>query len=541
MLRGDKGSFTAELGTVSSYGEGKLNKQLLVVISDVSDRIRLETERTWLAAIVESSHDAIVGRSLDDKITNWNAGAEKLLGYAAAEIVGRPFEILVPLELRGEMLRVEERIRGGERVEHYETVRLAKNGSRILVSMTTAPIRDASGKITGISAIARDITRQKQAEEALRLSERSLAEFFSDSPVGLIWVGPNGHVLRVNRAQLELLDRTHDDVLGRPMVDFIAEVETAHDLLHRLGQGETLQNYRARLRQKNGTLKHVLIDANGLGEHGKLVHSRWIVRDNTRRMELEREILPSTERQQRRIGQDLHDDLGQHLAGIEFLTQTLAGQLSKISRPAEVRAREIARMVQRTMNNARELARGLSPIGLETDGLTVSLRELAARTRKLFKVDCRFKCRKPVLIHDHNIGIHLYRIAQEAVSNAIKHAKASRIDIGLTLNAERIVLAVSDNGIGLPKKSRHQRGMGLRVMQYRAGVIDASLVAQRQPNGGTTFVCAVKETRLNQIRKKSWPLPSQTAPQPGAQKYWWWMIIPSRGMAWFNCSIMNRT
>jgi PAS domain S-box-containing protein len=503
MRRSDGAVLAVELESIATHDENQMRRQLLVVLNDITGRMRLERERSRLAAIVESSRDAIIGRNLEDTITDWNAGAEKLLGYTAGEIIGRPFARVVPPEKRSEIDHIEQQILAGEHPEHYETTRLAKDGRKILVSVTSAPIRDAKGGIIGIASIARDIARQKQAEEALRHSERDLADFFKESPLGLLWAGPNGHVLRVNRAQLELLNLTSEEVIGHSVKDFIAEEETAEDLLGHLNKGETLQNYRARLKSSNGTLKHVLVDANGLWEGGKLVHSRWFVRDISRRLELEREILATTDREQRRIGQDLHDDLGQQLAGIEFLTQTLAGQLAKISRPAEVRARDIARMVQHTMTRARELARGLSPIGLESDGLTVSLRELAARTRKLFRVDCRFKCKGTVLIHDHHVGIHLYRIAQEAVSNAVKHGKASRIDIGLTKNAERIVLAVSDNGIGLPIKLRNKKGMGLHVMQYRAGVIDASLIAQRQPDGGTAFVCAVKEPPVKPARKKS--------------------------------------
>jgi len=503
LRRSDGAIMTGELESIATHEGNQRRRQLLVVLNDITDRVQLERERSRLAAIMESSRDAIIGRNLEDTITSWNTGAEKLLGYTVGEIIGRPFVRVVPPEKRGELHHIEQLILAGEHPEHYETLRMAKDGRKILVSVTSAPIRNAGGDIIGISSIARDITRQKQAEEALRQSERDLADFFREAPLGLLWVGPKGHVLRVNRTQLELLNLASEKVIGHSLMDFIAEEETAEDLLGRLNKGETVQNYRARLKQPNGTLMHVLVDANGLWEDGKLVHSRWFVRDITRRLELEREILATTDREQRRIGQDLHDDLGQQLAGIEFLTQTLVGQLAKISRPAQVRAREIARMVRRTMTRARELARGLSPIGLETDGLTVSLRELAARTKKLFRVDCRFKCKGTVLIHDHHVGIHLYRIAQEAVSNAVKHGKASRIDIGLTKNAERIVLAVSDNGIGLPIKMRNKKGMGLHVMQYRAGVIDASLIAQRQPDGGTAFVCSVKEPPLKPARKKS--------------------------------------
>jgi signal transduction histidine kinase len=190
------------------------------------------------------------------------------------------------------------------------------------------------------------------------------------------------------------------------------------------------------------------------------------------------------------------------LTGIEYMTQTLAGRLRLVSKSASVKAEEIASMVRRATTHARELAHGLSPIGLEADGLMVGLKQLAARTKQIFRIDCRFRCSPAVFIHDPEVGAHLYRIAQEAVSNAIKHGKARRIDIGLVLNGERVVLAVSDNGIGMPKRPRKRTGMGLRVMQYRAGVIGGSLVVQRQPDGGTTFVCVVKGVHADPKKKK---------------------------------------
>jgi signal transduction histidine kinase len=302
--------------------------------------------------------------------------------------------------------------------------------------------------------------------------------------------------------QLELFARLEGRVLGRSIAEFCADQEIAEDLLRRLARKETVHNYRARLRQENGSLLHVLVDANGLWEGGQLVHSRWFVRDITRRVELEREILAVSEREQRRIGRDLHDDLGQQLAGIEFLAQTLAGHLAEMSKPAARRAREIARLAQKTMVRTRELAHGLSPLGLESNGLMAALRELAGRVNQLFQIDCRFRCRTPVVIREQDTCIHLYRIAQEAVNNAVKHGKARRIDIGLAASKDRIILAVRDDGIGLRKIPRNHKGLGLKVMQYRAGVIDASLVAQRQPNGGTAFVCTVKRNNPPERRHK---------------------------------------
>jgi two-component system, LuxR family, sensor kinase FixL len=248
--------------------------------------------------------------------------------------------------------------------------------------------------------IIRDITARKQAEEALRRREQELADFFAESPLGLLWVGPDGRVQRVNQAELELLGRPGEEVLGRHISELHADAKAAAHVLTRVAERQTVQNYRARLRHKDGPQREVLIDANGLWEQERLVHSRWFTRDITRHVELEREILAISEREQRRLGHDLHDDLCQQLAGIEFLSQRLARDLA--ATPAvKVQAKQIAQMVQRAMTQTRELAQGLSPVRLEAEGLTDALRELAAGTRKVFRCACRCRCEPPVLVPDH--------------------------------------------------------------------------------------------------------------------------------------------
>jgi signal transduction histidine kinase len=142
-------------------------------------------------------------------------------------------------------------------------------------------------------------------------------------------------------------------------------------------------------------------------------------------------------------------------------------------------------MVQRAMTQTRDLARGLSPVRLEAEGLTDALRELAAGTRKVFGCDCRFRCDSPVLVPDHSVAIHLYRIAQEAVSNAIKHGQARRIEIGLTAKGRSATLAVEDNGKGISRKLPKCKGMGLRIMRYRAEVIGGVVMVEPAPRGGT--------------------------------------------------------
>src|SRR5262249_139028 len=163
----------------------------------------------------------------------------------------------------------------------------------------------------------------------------------------------------------------------------------------------------------------------------------------------------------------LHDDLCQQLAGIEFLSQTLARDLAARGLDEAGRAREIAQSVQHTMTQTRELARGLSPVGMEADGLMEALRQLAARTSKVFRLEGRFGCVEPVAVADHPVAIHLYRIAQEAVGNAVKHGRAARIEITLAADDHSVRLGISDDGLGIPRQSPQAKGMGLRIMRYR--------------------------------------------------------------------------
>ncbi|MEO8428496.1 MAG: PAS domain S-box protein [Verrucomicrobiota bacterium] len=468
------------------------SRECLVALSDISARKEAEAARARLAAIVESSSDCISSLTLEGIVNSWNKGAERIYGYQAEEILGRPLSLLFPPDRRREFRQAVEHIQRGQAVAPFESVDIRKDGQPIDVFLALSPIKDDTGRVTGIAHVARDISERKRAEMALRESEKSLNDFFEQSPLSLFWVGLDGYIQRVNRAGLDLLGVSVERCLSHPISRFLADPEIGLHALTQLARNQTLQNFRARVRFKDGSVRHVLIDANGLWERGALMYSRWFVRDITDRVELEREILGVSEREQQRLGQDLHDDLCQQLSGIEFLSQTLARHLATTSKSGAARAREIAKMVRLAIDHARDLAHGLSPARLEGDGLTIALQQLAARTERIFHIDCRFRSDAPILIDGNATGIHLYRIAQEAISNAIKHGRASIIDIGLTNHNKDIVLAIRDSGIGIPIKLRKRKGMGLRVMQYRAGVIGGSLVVQRQPTGGTTVVCTIK-------------------------------------------------
>ncbi len=453
-----------------------------------------ESEERFRLVIEGTREHAIIMLDTAGRVASWNTGAEQIQGYKAKEICGRHFSCFYPrAEIQSRKpQRLLEEARTKGRAE-YEGWRVRKDRSRFWANVNITSLYDTTGRLRGYSKITRDMTERRRTQEALRLSERNLADFFDQSPLGLLWVNRKGEILRMNKAGLELIGCRQGEGPPHMVQEFHADPDALGKILKTLACGKVVHSQRVRIRRKDGVLRHGLIDANGLWERGRMIHSRWFVRDITRQMELEREVLSIAERERQRFGHDLHDDLCQQLTGIEFLSQTLAGQLA-VRAPGEAnRAREIAQMVRNAIEHTRDLAHGLSPTQLETLGLPGALEELAQRTRKVFKVDCRFRGNLRAWIHDPTLGIHLYRIAQEAVSNALQHGKARCVEIGLARNKYRLVLAVKDNGMGLPPTLAKSKGAGLRVMQYRAGVINGTLIIQRNRNGGTTVACSVSD------------------------------------------------
>ena len=222
---------------------------------------------------------------------------------------------------------------------------------------------------------------------------------------------------------------------------------------------------------------------------GNIIGVIGISRDVTDQRRLEEEILSVSRLEQRRIGQDLHDAVGQHLTGVAFLAKVLEKRLTEESMPEAVKASQIAKLINETIVKTRALARGLCPVDLAADGLMNALREYAGNVETLFGVVCNFQCDKPILVHDDTAATHLYRIAQEAVNNAIKHGRSRRIDLGMDGDDGCLTLTVKDDGIGLPDRLDESEGMGLHIMDYRAKMIGASLDVRRGSDGGTVVEC----------------------------------------------------
>jgi signal transduction histidine kinase len=216
-----------------------------------------------------------------------------------------------------------------------------------------------------------------------------------------------------------------------------------------------------------------------------------LVREMAERQRLEEEILQVSEREQRRIGHELHDSLCQHLTGTALAGQVLGERLAAKSLPEAADADKVVELVEEGITLARNLARGLYPVEMEAEGLMAAFQDLADNLTKGARVRCIFECEAPVLMHDDAAATHLYRIAQEAVRNAIQHGKPKRIGITLAEQNGLVTLTVEDDGVGVPETAQKSGGLGVQIMAHRAAMIGGSFAIEPAPTGGTIVTCSI--------------------------------------------------
>ena len=214
--------------------------RLIVLIAgeDITDRYRAELESARLAAIVASSDDAIVSKTLDGTITSWNAGAANIFGYEASEMIGQSITRIIPPEFHQEEKQILMRLQRGDRIQHYETIRIAKDGRRVDISLTISPLFDKSGKVVGASKVARDITSTKSAEQALREGATRLRTLMETAVDGVVMIDARGVVLIFNPACETLFDYSADEVIGENVKMLMPEP-------YRHEHDQYIANYRA--------------------------------------------------------------------------------------------------------------------------------------------------------------------------------------------------------------------------------------------------------------------------------------------------------
>jgi two-component system sensor kinase FixL len=367
--------------------------------------------------------------------------------------------------------------------------RQTKATAKPVVPAKTGRPAKHSAALSTQQQLARATTALDETEERLRAILETAVE-------GIITIDERGSIESMNPAAVKIFGYKPFEVIGKNVnILMPSPYHEQHD--------DYLANYtktgKAKIigigrevsgRRKDGTIFPMDLSVSEVRLDARRLFTGF-VRDITERKQLEKEILEISAREQRRIGQDLHDDLCQQLAGIELMSRALEQSLAAKSEADADRVGQIAAHVRNVISHTRSLARGLAPVTLETEGLMSALDELAANTKRSFNVEGQFRCAPPVLVKDQAVATQLLRIAQEAVSNATRHGKATKIVIHLKEQRGRITLTILDNGAGFPKTLPKQKGMGLRIMQSRAGMIGGALLIDNNPTGGTRVVCSV--------------------------------------------------
>ncbi|MBP1748209.1 MAG: hypothetical protein H6Q52_748 [Deltaproteobacteria bacterium] len=332
----------------------------------------------------------------------------------------------------------------------------------------------------------------KFSEEALKESESQNRALLEAIPDLMFQIDSAGILLGLHVGSFSSLKNLADEFVGRS----VFHISDKEKLLPRrlLDQamayvGQSISTGRPQVYEQHLSLGGEISDIEVRIVMSGPNKALGIVRDTTRRKKLEREILEISGREQRRIGRDLHDSLCQHLAGIGFMSKVLERKTTAQQPIRSEDVLEIVELIDQAITLTRGFARGLNPVRLEADGLMMALIELTSNVKKLFGVTCRFECDKPVLLGDNAVASHVYRIAQEALNNAIKHGKSDSITIALKQEGETCLLTIQDNGIGIGSIQSQGKGMGLSIMQYRASMIGAVLEIKTPDIGGTLIRC----------------------------------------------------
>jgi two-component system, LuxR family, sensor kinase FixL len=337
---------------------------------------------------------------------------------------------------------------------------------------------------------------QSNRPEALQESEERLRAILQTAVEGIITIDERGIIESINPAAEKTFCYAPKEVVGKNIKMLMpSPYRENHDAYlanyRSTGQAKIIGIGREVIGQrKDGTLFPMDLSVSEVNFANRRLFTGF-VRDISERKQLEKAVLEISEREQRRIGQDLHDGLGQHLTGIELRIQLLEEKATGKKLKAEAMAlAEVGGFVRDAINQTRRLARGLAPVLLETGGLVAALRELCVHSEQMFHIECVFQSDSVLTIGDLDVATHLYRIAQEAISNSVKHGKSKKVQVTLVEKGRTVILQIEDWGKGLPQALPEPRGMGLRIMHYRAGIIGASLAIRNNADRGVTVICS---------------------------------------------------
>ncbi len=346
-------------------------------------------------------------------------------------------------------------------------------------------------------AFAEKMARNKEGqyliEQKLRESEARARSILKTTVDAIITIDERGTVKTFNRAAEELFQYSSSDVIGK----------NVHMLMpqpYRREHDGYMENYQksgnAKIigigrevtgKRKDGTTFPMYLAVSEVNVNGNRLYT-GIIRDITEQRRLEQEVLRISEHERHRIGQDLHDGLGQMLTGITLINKNIAASLKEENHPLAGDVHEITDLVKEADEYARNLSRNLIPVELDSSGLVTALERLTVNAERLFNIECTLHNVVNIHFDDPTSLTHMYRIVQEATSNAVKHGSASKVAISMEYDDTKLVVKIEDNGTGFTKDWDKQKGLGVRIMKFRSRLIGANLEIENNSKGGATII-----------------------------------------------------
>lgn len=428
-----------------------------------------------------------------------NEKGTRVLDLEVSEIVEKSwFDHFVPRRFRESEKHRLEQLAASSTADpiRIESCVITSSGQERNIRWNVQAIHDDEGALVAFLCAGEDVTQQQEAEKALRETEAKAQAILETTVDAVITVDERGLIESFNSAAERIFGYKAEEVIGRNVKVLMPQpYRDEHDGYMRsyretgrrkiIGIGREVVGLR-----KDGTTFPMDLAVSEVELEGRTIFT-GVVRDISDRRRLEHEILRTSDLERRRIGQDLHDGLGQMLTGTALICRNLVKKLRAAGRPEAEELEEITTFIQQADNHARGLAKGLVPVELEENGLAAALRQLAHNAERLFDVHSSFEQLGSTPKLDSTASTHVFRIAQEAVSNAVKHGRANKINITLSGGDRQVRLRIKDDGVGFPSELPEDRGMGVQIMNYRARVIGGTLEIWRDPAGGTVVTCTL--------------------------------------------------